>query len=288
MRRGTRARRLLAFVVVATLVACTSELDTLGEPLRIVGATLPNAVLREPYEESIHVVGGLRPYDVRLARGELPPGLSLQAGVLRGSPEEVGDYTFTLEASDANLSQVVQEYTLRVTAAPPVSLRFEAPDTEVRSPITLRATLRDARALTGVRTLVRWDAAAFRLREGSVTATRDALALLSQAGEGTLQVDLAPLGDTLDGRRELFRFVLEPIDPPHYLYLTYETEFLSASPDPERRHAFERGAEGRQSAPTDTVDDAEPPPGGDEGAEPEDGQPGDEANDGAPGDGGAP
>src|SRR5690606_12586560 len=212
-RPPCRARLLVALVTLTLLAACTSELDTLGEPLRIVGATLPNAVLREPYEQPIHVVGGLRPYDVQLETGELPPGLTLQSGVIRGSPEEIGDFAFTLKASDANLAQVVQEYALRVTSAPPTTLRFEAPQTEVRTPVTLRATVRDARALTGLRTLVQWDAAAFRLREGSVTATRGGLALVSQPGEGTLQVDLVALGDTLDGKRELFRFVLEPIDP---------------------------------------------------------------------------
>jgi hypothetical protein len=261
-RPRRRSRPLLALVALALLGACTSELDTLGEPLRIVGATLPNAVLREPYEQPIHVVGGLRPYDVQLETGELPPGLKLESGVIRGSPEEVGDYAFTLKASDANLSQVVQEYSLRVTAAPPVTLRFEAPQTEVRAPVTLRATVRDARALTGLRTLVRWDATAFRLREGSVTATRGGLALVSQPGEGALQVDLAPLGDTLDGRRELFRFVLEPVDPPAFLHLTYETEFLSETTDPDRRHAFERGSEGRQGAPADAERDGAPDAGG--------------------------
>ena len=254
-RPPCRARLLVALVALALLGACTSELDTLGEPLRIVGATLPNAVLREPYEQPIHVVGGLRPYDVQLETGELPPGLTLQSGVIRGSPEAVGDYAFTLKASDANLAQVVQEYALRVTEAPPVSLRFEVPQTEVRAPVTLRATVRDARALTGLRTQVRWDATAYRLRDGSVTATRGGLALVSQPGEGTLQVDLVALGDTLDGKRELFRFVLEPIDPPAFLHLTYETEFLSETADPERRYAFERGSEGRQG----DADDAERP-----------------------------
>src|SRR5690606_4138763 len=119
----------------------------------------------------------------------------------------------------------------------------------------------------GLRTLVQWDAAAFRLREGSVTATRGGLALVSQPGEGTLQVDLVPLGDALDGRRELFRFVLEPIDPPAYLYLTYETEFVSDTPDPERRHAFERGSEGRQDVP-DGADRDGAQGGGDEPDDP--------------------
>lgn len=281
----TRSRRLthhlLALVALTLLAACTSELDTLGEPLRIVGATLPNAVLREPYEQPIHVVGGLRPYDVQVETGELPPGLTLQSGVIRGSPEEVGDYAFTLKASDANLSQVVQEYALRVTSAPPVTLRFEVPQTEVRAPLTLRATVRDARALTGLRTQVRWDASAFRLREGSVSATRGDLALVSQQGEGTLQVDLVPLGDTLEGKRELFRFVLEPIDPPEFLHLTYETEFLSETPDPDRRHAFERGSEGRQGAPDDAVRDGVPDDGGAEG-EPDDQTPDEELEEEGP------
>lgn len=245
-----RWSRSWAIAALTLLSACTSELDTVGEPLRIVGSGLSDAVLREPYEEPVHVVGGLRPYQVELVDGQLPEGLRLEAGVLRGSPEEVGSFTFTVEASDANLSQVVQEFVLRVTATPPPSLSFAAPQTEVRGPITLRATVSEARALTGMRTLVRWDASAYRLREGSVAASGSGYALLSEAGEGTLQVDVVPLGRTVEGRRELFRFVLEPLAPPTFVYLTYEVEFASASPDPERRHDFAAGAEGRRPTAT--------------------------------------
>src|SRR5690606_2157492 len=92
--------------------------------------------------------------------------------------------------------------------------------------------------------------------------TRSGLVLVSQPGVGTLQVDLVALGDSLDGKRELFRFVLEPIDPPAFLHLTYETEFLSAPADPARRHAFERGSEGRQGDADDAERDGAPDAGG--------------------------
>lgn len=276
MPSRARRSRWWAIAALALLSACTSELDTVGEPLRIVGSGLSDAVLREPYEEPVHVVGGLRPYQVELVDGQLPQGLRLEAGVIRGSPEEVGSFTFTVEASDANLSQVVQEFVLRVTATPPPSLSFATPQTEVRTPVTLRATVSEARALTGMRTVVRWDASVYRLREGSVTASGSGYALLSEAGEGTLQVDVVPLGRTVDGRRELFRFVLEPLATPTFVYLTYEAEFASASPDPERRHDFASGVEGRRpsAAPTgdpDAGNGSEPagdenlPPLGDQG-----------------------
>ncbi|MFC6617683.1 Ig domain-containing protein [Deinococcus radiophilus] len=58
--------------------------------------------------------GGTGPYGLRVVSGELPEGLRVSSQRLSGTPTEKGNYTFTLEATDANLSSKVQQYTLNV------------------------------------------------------------------------------------------------------------------------------------------------------------------------------
>lgn len=234
-----------ALVILAALAACAGELATPGEALRLVDPRLPNAVLREPYEAPIHAVGGLRPYDFAIESGELPEGITLQNGSLRGTPQETGTFEVMLEVSDANLNTTVETYRLTVTEVPPPSFTLGAPQTEVRESVTLRARVANARELTAARVLVQWDAAAFRLVGDGVSGGGRDVALLVRPGEGELQVDVAALGGVMDGDRELFAFTLEPITTPAELRVDYQVEFLTASSDPERRHDFVRGSEGR-------------------------------------------
>ncbi|NLG09310.1 MAG: hypothetical protein GX560_08680 [Deinococcales bacterium] len=249
MSRSRRTRAAALTLALATLLAglaaCAGEFDTPGEALRLVQPTLQNAVLREPYAAQLHAVGGLRPYSFELESGALPAGVTLQSGSLRGTPTETGDFVFMVAVSDANLNKVVQEYRLRVTEVPPPTIAFGAPQTELRDAVTLRARVADARELSAVRTLVRWDPAAFRLASGP-TASGRGLALLYREGDGELQVDLAALGTTIDSERELFSFTLEPLVTPTTLQLEHQTEFLTAASDPARQHHFARGSEGRR------------------------------------------
>jgi hypothetical protein len=235
--------RLLAAVALAALAlsGCTGDLNTPGEALRILGAGLPTAYIGQPYDQAVQAVGGLRPYDFALADGQLPPGLELQGGTLRGTPSKTGQYTFSLQVTDANLSKTVQKYTLSVAQLPPPSLTFNVPNTEVDHRITLRIQLRDANQLEGMRTQVRWDAQRFHLVEGSVRASRQGLALLQQASAGQLQVALVPLGTTLTGEATLFQFDLQPTAGASYLKLDTRTEFESA-----KGHDFAQKSEGRQ------------------------------------------
>lgn len=65
--------------------------------------TIPDAVLGEPYSQKLTATGGNPPYSFSFTRGDLPPGLSLSgSGVLSGTPEEPGEFTFYLSAMDAN------------------------------------------------------------------------------------------------------------------------------------------------------------------------------------------
>lgn len=223
------------------LSGCAGDLNTSGEALRILGTGLPPAYLDQAYDQPIQAVGGLRPYDFVLADGALPPGIQLQGGTLRGTPSKTGRYTFTLQVSDANLSKTVQKYTLSVSELPPPTLTLQPPDTEVDHRITLRAQLRNARGLEGLRTQIRWDRQRFELVKGSVRASRQGLALLDQAASGQLRVALAPLGTTLDGQVDVFQFDLRPTAGASYLKLDLATEFMS-----QGGHDYATSSEGRQ------------------------------------------
>lgn len=234
-------------VLLINLAACAGEFDTVGEALRLLQASLPNAIVGEPYEQQIHATGGLRPYTFRLDSGRLPEGITLQNGALRGTPTATGQYDFSIAVSDGNLNKTVQEFRLTVTEVPPPTFTMAPPQTEVRDSVTLRAAVTGARSLAAVRTLVTWDPAAFRLREGSVVATGRDVALLTSESEDQLQVDLAFLGRTLDGEHTLFSFVLEPLVEPATLWLDQRVEFLSHGADPSKRHHFVRQSEGSRT-----------------------------------------
>ncbi len=75
------------------------------------------------------VVGGNRPYTIVIQNGSLPPGLSLGnytdpdsgevlPGVLHGQPLAGGDFTFTVQATDASNTVASQTYTLHVVGDP--------------------------------------------------------------------------------------------------------------------------------------------------------------------------
>ncbi len=275
---------LRTVLLLVLLAGCAGEFDTVGEALRLLQPGLPDAVQGEPYEQQLHATGGLRPYTFRLESGALPEGLSLENGAIRGTATTTGQYEFSIAVSDGNLNKTVQEFRLNVIDVPPPTFTLAPPQTEVREPVTLRASVGGARNLTAVRALISWDAGSFSLRPDSVSATGGDMALLTNESEGQLQVDLALLGRTLDGDHTLFSFVLEPLVEPASMVLDMSVELLSQSPDPSKSHHHLRQSEGSQSQPVVDQDresgveddpDAEdepPPVDEDPDEEPEDGE----------------
>ncbi len=237
------------------LVGCSTQATTPGEALDIKVDALPPAYIGEPYAAIIRAVGGLTPYQYRLDKGTLPPGVSLQGGEIRGTPTEKGDYSFTITASDANLSKTFEEYNLSVTDAPPAQLSLNVPNTQIQRAVTLRGEIKDARGLQGFRTLITWDATRFALVEGSTRANNDAFLLFTDSASGQLRVDVGLKSGTLTGGRRIFEFTLQPLErenpdgtpaPASTLQLESKTEFLGEN----NTHAYTALTEGQ--APTDS------------------------------------
>lgn len=228
--------------MLALLIAC-GEITTPGTPLELRATDFETAFLGEPYSVTIQAAGGLSPYRYALKEGELPPGLSLQGGTVRGVPTQAGLYTFTIEVSDANLNRTFREFTIQVTEPPPAELVLNVPLTELRQPITLRVRVSQARELQAFRTLLSFDATRFRLIETSIRPVRNDLALFWQLEGGNLSVDAAVLGGSLNGEHGVFELTFEPL-APSTLELVARTEFLSQG----GRHAFSQLREGVPAA----------------------------------------
>lgn len=99
------------------------------EGLSIISKSpLPNAEEGTPYEFQFQALGGVPPYGWMIISGELPTGLSIGSnGLLSGTPEAHGDFTFTVRAIDVGepLSYDTREFTLTVKIAPLVIYKAE-------------------------------------------------------------------------------------------------------------------------------------------------------------------
>ncbi len=252
--RSRPALRLWALAALVLLTACSSDVTTPGEALRIVGSGLDPAYVGIAYEAPIQAVGGLRPYAFSVVDGVLPAGLSLQGGTLRGTPSGTGSATFTVQVSDANLSKTVQRFTMQVTEIPPPRLSVATPLTQVQRRLTVRGTVQGARDLEGLSTRIEWDAERFRLVDGSLRSSRSSVAMLSDVREGSVQLDLVPLGTVLNGDVELFRFDLEPVAEPNFLELQIGSVFASTG-----RRTFALTREGRPATTSPSTEEGDNP-----------------------------
>lgn len=232
-----------ALACILCLVACSEEATLPGEPLRIAGGTFVDAVVGRAYDEAVTVSGGLRPYVVRLDEGRLPEGITLQNGVLLGTPTEVGTFTFTVSVRDANLSSTFQEFTVRVVDVPVPDVAVRVPPTEVVGSVSLPVRVDDASNVRALRWELRWWEAddgtttdappgTTRLSIVDVTAARDDLAVTWTQERGRLRVDAVVLGPATS--RDGTWFVVDANAPEATVLgfsMTSETLF-------EDRHTF--------------------------------------------------
>jgi hypothetical protein len=87
---------------------CTSfqtyALTLVCNPLTLAPGSLPAGTVGAPYSATtLTASGGAAPYSFSLSAGSLPAGLTLTAaGVLSGTPTQVGSFNFTVQATDAH------------------------------------------------------------------------------------------------------------------------------------------------------------------------------------------
>ena len=225
-----------------------SEFESPGEVLQILTSRLDEAYLDENYNFGLQVTGGLRPYNFKLEDGQVPEGLQVDDnGRIFGTASTKGNYEFTITVSDANLSKTFKKFNLVVTEAPPAQLAIIIPETEVREPFTVRVEVKDARNLQAFRTLLKWDENRFELVPESLRRNKSKAVLLQETSKGSLQIDMAILGNGLKGNHRIFEFDLKPTKP-NTVEIKSETEFLSS----EGKHSFKELSVGRTQTNQDS------------------------------------
>jgi len=112
------ARAASVFAVLCVLGACSGRGETDGPVLPTTD--LPSTTVGLPYEASLAATGGEPP--LRYTVGEVPPGFSFYSGtaLFTGPATTPGDYTLTVQVTDANGAQDSRKYTFRVYAAPAI------------------------------------------------------------------------------------------------------------------------------------------------------------------------
>ncbi len=89
--------------------------DVSGDIIITTDSPLPDAVLDTAYNVTLQVAGGTAPYDWSLISGTLPTGLSLAAnGEIAGTPEESGDFDFTVQVMDSAAETAVKAFMMSV------------------------------------------------------------------------------------------------------------------------------------------------------------------------------
>lgn len=83
----------------------------------ITQETLPDGRVGVAYSQDLEATGGTAPYTFAVQSGSLPTGLSLAGatGVISGTPTAVGEFTFTIRATDDGAVTDDQEFTVEIT-----------------------------------------------------------------------------------------------------------------------------------------------------------------------------
>jgi hypothetical protein len=83
-------------------------------------ATLPPGVIGTAYNQTVSATGGTAPYTFTIASGSLPPGLTLNSttGVISGIPLTPGQFSFTINATDAISCPGGRPYSIVIPAVP--------------------------------------------------------------------------------------------------------------------------------------------------------------------------
>ncbi|HWN99605.1 MAG TPA: Ig domain-containing protein, partial [Blastocatellia bacterium] len=100
-----------------------------NQVLTVVTTNVPRGTKNEPYNFQFVAANGRPPYSWAIAQDSLPPGLSLNlSGVISGTPTDVGNFAFTVRATDSAGASVLARFTLTILSdIPPLRVISSGP-----------------------------------------------------------------------------------------------------------------------------------------------------------------
>jgi len=209
--------RLLALGVGIALVAaaCATGGEGMPDPLRFATTRLPVGEVNQAFRAALTATGGVRPYRITLAEGALPAGLRLEGATITGIPTVAGTQTFTLDLTDANLSN--RSVRFSITIGPPLVPRLVV----AREPAgeglwRVRISVEDVRGLRAARIGVNYDAETIEVVAGGVLPNPnlgEGVIARHRERPGEARVDLAA-PRAPEAPVELVTVVLRGVDAP--------------------------------------------------------------------------
>ncbi|MEO6724306.1 MAG: Ig domain-containing protein, partial [Blastocatellia bacterium] len=128
------------------------------QTITISPATIPGAFKGAPYSQTFTAAGAIGAVTWSVSAGSLPAGLTLSsAGMLSGTPSAIGNFTFTVKATDVNNCPGTQTYTLpvnqeTVVIADPLACTGPGNLVNVTATVTNSAATAQAASLTATLT----------------------------------------------------------------------------------------------------------------------------------------
>ncbi len=95
---------------------------TTGPKIDLSPETLPDGFINNAYQSAVSASGGTLPYLFEISEGVLPAGLLINNndGRIGGIPTALGNFSFTVKATDSNGFFGEKKYTISIKVIPPV------------------------------------------------------------------------------------------------------------------------------------------------------------------------
>ena len=151
----------------ATSNTATLTVNTATPQLQITTSQLPGGMLAGAYSSTLAASGGSTPYSWSLSGGQLPDGLSLNAGgTISGTPTVAGAFPFSVQVKDAAARSASANFSINIgSPSPAVAISSPASGATVSGTTTVSGTASDSVNITSVQVAV--DSGSYSIASGT-------------------------------------------------------------------------------------------------------------------------